>query len=171
MKVSKVTYKEINESTKLLKKFIDYPDNSSLISAYIYMVELLYNYMKNDLLVTSKKYDKNDSGDERRYYKYNLFNNYLTTHDISIRDSSLNNLLTIRNRLVHETDFIFNIRKSDIGEMPDYISMLTLSTHIYDSNICAEFLIALTNFTIGVNPDGYVEESDSEVEDFNNINF
>lgn len=169
MELSEVGRQDFRLSNTMMLEFINKPCDSILIGSYSYMLNCMYAYSLKILVDHEVPYRTGDtfySGtfmdmlDKTKYSQCEVIANYLLYKDIIFNRDSLRLMITLRNRLVHEPRFIKIIKSAKIGLFPNYQEILKISNVFYGTDICGDYLKAITQFCIGQDPDGYVKNPD-----------
>lgn len=168
MELPEVGRQDFNTSAKMMNDFINLTSDMDLIGSYVYVLNCIYSYSLKILINKNVEYSDNteytgsskDRENKDKYSQCGVISSYLLYKGIMFNRDSLYKFILIRNRLVHEPRFIKDIKKETLSTFPNYQEMLKISNVFYGSDICGDYLKAITQFCIGQDPDGYMKNPD-----------
>lgn len=168
MGLPEVGRQDFNTSTNMLRDFIGDSSDIKLIGSYSYMLNCMYTFSLKILVDKGVAYTKDNtkySNEDKKkspdkYSQCEVIGHYLLYKNVQFDRDSLQNFIYVRNRLVHEPRFIKRIKSWSIGNFPNYQEVLKISNVFYGSDICGDYLRAITKFCIGKEPKGYVKNPD-----------
>lgn len=168
MGLPEVGRQDFSISAKMMSDFINIASDMNLIGSYVYSLNCIYSYSLKMLINKNVVYSDNtvytgsskDRENKEKYSQCEVISSYLLYKGIMFNRDSLYKFILIRNRLVHEPRFLKDIKKETLSTFPNYQEMLKLSNIFYGSDICGDYLKAITQFCIGQDPDGYVKNPD-----------
>lgn len=168
MEVSEIGRQDFKLSQNMMLDFIRDTSDVKLIGSYSYMLNCMYSFSLKILVDKGVKYtednteytnkDRKKSPD--KYSQCEVIGHYLLYKGVQFDRDELSRMIAIRNRLVHEPRFIKSMKIYDSIIYPNYQEMLKISNVFYGSDICGDYLRAITKFCVKKEPKGYVKNPD-----------
>lgn len=168
MELQKVGRQDFKLSQNMMLDFIEDSSDIKLIGSYSYMLNCMYSFSLKILIDKGVSYTEDNtkySNEDRKkfpkkYSQCEVIGHYLLYRNIQFNRDDISNIIIMRNRLVHEPRFIKYLKSATVACFPNYQEMLKLSNVFYGSDICGDYLRAITKFYIKEEPKGYVKNPD-----------
>lgn len=130
----------IDKNKETMKRFLDTEDIDLFYSGYVQMVNILYNECLEWLIKNIDAYKNLSLKEKKQLYQCKIFKDFLEYNNVTVNEDYVRNLAAIRNKLVHTKDSIIQLSDGTIGDFTDFNTISNLSSLVYESDCCVNFL-------------------------------
>ena len=130
----------IEQNKQCMNKFISTSDIDYFYAGYVQMINIMYNRCVTWLTYNVSGFAKSSQSDETVLQQCKVFSKFISQHGITIDDIDIKRLIALRNKLVHETNAILNVKDNVAINYSSYMLIDFLSNEIYKDDACTKFL-------------------------------